>query len=604
MTLTPTTLEGPLAAYREQEIQLLNDVADTLAALDDTGSQDDRRRLRDVAKDLGEMFFLVAVIGEFNAGKSTFINAMLGEEVLPMGITPTTEAIELIRYAETPMRKPKVTENGKLREWAHPNTGAPGVAIVDTPGTGSIFEKHDVIAKDFLHRSDMVIFLVSAKRAFADTERMYLELAQNYGKKTILVLNQIDLMEGNELQQVRKFVERQVKETLGFEPLIFPVSSKLALKGEGGGIEGVRAHLRGVFAEAPPAKQKLLAQLDLADRIIKQYLAKIDTEVASVQKDTVRVKNVQEELEKHSLGLDVQFKEASAEIETVFEALRQRGHTFIDTNMSVRQIVSRPNRAKLQADFQDQVIGQSLKDINGATNGYINAVIDSSRVYWRGVIDRLSQLKELMDQELGGLDASVYAEQRESLEEAIRLAKAELQSYSTGGVVGDMREVFESNLNAFATSTFAALMGVAAAIAAAAANGPLIGAGAAAWALPVFIVAAPVALFGGAAAVRYYNRVQRDTHADLDQRVDKLVKSYHASLNDLTGRERQRLKQYGNQVLTPIFNRLDVLQSRFGEQRLDLEKHQKTIQQLHEDIQKAVQVTPPVVEPTPEPEAT
>ena len=55
---------------------------------------DDRRRLRDVAKDLGEMFFLVAVIGEFNAGKSTFINALIGDRLLPMGITPTTEAID------------------------------------------------------------------------------------------------------------------------------------------------------------------------------------------------------------------------------------------------------------------------------------------------------------------------------------------------------------------------------------------------------------------------------------------------------------------------------------------------------------------------------
>ncbi|MCA9913031.1 MAG: dynamin family protein, partial [Anaerolineae bacterium] len=187
-----TTLieEGPMAAYREQAITLVNDIATALADMGDEASAD-RKRLRDVAQDLTEMFFMVAVIGEFNAGKSTFVNAMLGDRLLPTGITPTTEYIELIRYNEQPQRVPVVREDG-LREWAHPNTGAEGVAIVDTPGTGSVFARHEKIAKDFLHRSDLVIFVISAKRAFAETERMYLELAKNYGKKIILVVNQVD----------------------------------------------------------------------------------------------------------------------------------------------------------------------------------------------------------------------------------------------------------------------------------------------------------------------------------------------------------------------------------------------------------------------------
>jgi small GTP-binding protein len=590
MTTTSPALEGPLAIHREAEIILLNAIADTLGQLDSAGSVDDRRRLRDVAKDLGEMFFLVAIIGEFNAGKSTFINAILGEELLPMGITPTTEAIELIRYGDQANRKPTVTQDGRLREWQHPNTGAPGVAIVDTPGTGSVFERHDTIAKDFLHRSDLVIFLVSAKRAFADTERLYLELARNYGKKTVLVLNQVDLLEGEEEQQVRKFVKQQVKESLGFEPLLFPVSAKNALAGKrDSGVDAVRAHLRGVFAEQPPAKQKLLSQLGLAERLIKTYVDKIETEVANVQQDTGRVKTVKDELDKHALGLDAQFKEASADIEKVFEALRQRGHDFIDNNMSIRQLISRPNRNKLQADFKDQVIGRSLKDINDATNGYINAVIDSSRLYWRGVIDRLNALKELLDQELGGLDASVYAEQRQTLEEAIRIAKAELESYSTGSVVVAMQNIFENNINAFTMSMLATVGSLAAVAAAVAAPGAaLVGASAV-----VLAVAAPVALLGGAAALRYYNRVQRDTHADLDSRVDKLVKSYHQSLDDLTTRERDRLKKYGNQVLTPIFNRLDVLQSSFREQRTALEQHQQELERLREAIQRVDEKAPP-----------
>ncbi len=579
-TNTATTIEGPLAVYREREIELLNNIAETLANLDAEDTDADRRRIQDVAADLGEMFFLVAVIGEFNAGKSTFINAILEDKLLPMGITPTTEAIELIRYAETPQRKPKTSEDGTLREWAHPNTGAPGVAIVDTPGTGSVFQKHDEVARDFLHRSDLVIFLISSKRAFADTERLYLELARNYGKKIVLVINQIDLLAPEEHKEVRRFVEQQVKEALGFQPLIFGVSAKNELAGQDGGVNAVRAHLRGVFAEAPPAKQKLLAQLDLTEKLLDKYINEIEENVQHVSKDTEKVKNVQQELKKHSLGLDAQFKEANTEIEKVFESLRQRGHTFIGENLSVRQIIRRPSRDKLQSDFQDIVIGRALRDINEATSGYINAVIDSSRLYWRGVIDRLNQLKDMMDQELAGLDASAYAEQRESLEEAIRIAKSELESYSTGSVVQQMQNIFETNMNAFTMSTLALVSGLVATVAAAVSATPLVGLSAV-----VLAVAAPVTLIGGAAALRYYRNLQSETRRDFDERVDQLIKSYHAALDDLTARERNRLKKYGNQVLTPVFSRLEVLTSRYSEQIQSLEKHKKDLKRLRQDIQ-------------------
>ncbi|HVU12243.1 MAG TPA: dynamin family protein, partial [Phototrophicaceae bacterium] len=274
-TLAPTTLDGPLAAYREREVHILNDIAATLAELGDVAAPD-RQRLLDIAQDLRDMFFLVVVIGEFNAGKSTFINALLGDDLLQMGITPTTEAIHVIRYGPT-NHKPTIRDNG-IYEWTNPHTGAVGVSLVDTPGTGSVFQKHEKTAKDFLHRSDLVIFVISAKRALADAERIYLELARDYGKKIILVVNQIDLLNPGERQEVRRFVEQQVEQLLDLKPLIFMVSAKEGLKAarEGrdqseSGINAVKAHLNAVFSETPPAQQKLLAQLDMGERVVKKY---------------------------------------------------------------------------------------------------------------------------------------------------------------------------------------------------------------------------------------------------------------------------------------------------------------------------------------------
>jgi len=115
---TPT-LEGTLAALREAEIRLLSDIGETIAGLGEAAAED-RRRLLDVAQDLRDMFFLVVVIGEFNAGKSSFVNALLADDLLPSGITPTTEQIELVRYADSVTRKPEVRLDG-IRVWTHPN---------------------------------------------------------------------------------------------------------------------------------------------------------------------------------------------------------------------------------------------------------------------------------------------------------------------------------------------------------------------------------------------------------------------------------------------------------------------------------------------------
>lgn len=585
---TTNTLDGPLAALRESEIRLMGEIAATLADGGDAALED-RKRIQDVAQDLREAFFLVVVIGEFNAGKSTFINALLGDELLPTGITPTTEAIELIRYSDTPIRKPETKNN--LREWGHPNTGAPGVAIVDTPGTGSVFEKHSQTAQAFLHRSDLVIFIISAKRAFAQTEKLYLEMAKNYGKKIIMVINQMDLLNPGEREQVKRFVETQIHEMLDIQPLIFTVSSKEALMGQrenpgAGGIDAVRAHLRGVFADIPPAKQKLLTQLESAERIVQKHFDEAKLKADLVSADTAKAKEIQQELQQQAGGLSAQLRTARQEIDQIFNGIRQRGLTFIDDQLSLRRIGRSLNHDALQKQFQEQVIGRAVRDVNEATTAYVNAVIDHSRAYWRSVIERLNQLREIIQQEMGGLDAGVYAEQRESLEEAIRIAESELRSYSTGQVLGQLETTFNANLGGLLISSVATIGGLIAAVLAVATPGAIIGS-----AFPLvpiaFFIGAPVAAIGSVFAVRYLRRISNDAKRDFNERIDQLTKTYNEALDVLISKERSRLSQYGSQILTPIFSRLEVLAKRYGEQQAKFREHLEQIGKLRTGIQES-----------------
>ena len=260
---------------------------------------------------------------------------------------------------------------------------------------------------------------------------------------------------------------------------------------------------------------------------------------------------------------------------------------FIDTNLSFRKIGRTPKRETLQAEFQEVVIGRALRDIGEATNGYINAVVDNSRLYWRSVIDRLNQLRDLMEQEVSGLDAGIYAEQREALQGAIKIAESELKTYSTGKIVTEMQEIFETNSAGFTTSVLASVGGLILVLLALAPAGPILGVGAAPLAFPAFLIGAPVLLGGGYFAVRYLRGVTNDTKRDLHMRIDELQKDYQTALDDLTSKERHRLSQYGTQVLTPIYSRLEVLSQRYAAQQAALRAHIGQLATLRAGIEQA-----------------
>ena len=575
------TLDGPLAHLREREIELLHTLGGLIGPMDEDGAAD-KRRLLDSAEDLRSMFFLLVVVGEFNAGKSTFINALLGEKLLPTGVTPTTEVIEVVRYGRVRSAKP-VSEDGTVREWRHPNTGGEGIAIVDTPGSGSVFQKHERTAKSFLHRADLVIFIISAKRAFAETERLYLELAKSYGKKIILVINQADLLDERERAEVEAFVRHQASELLGLAPPVFLISAREALNGRGrggNGIEHVRNYLNRSFMQVPPAKQKLLAQLALAERMAQKYREVVRQRLRLIGDDETQAVEVRRELETHASLLVEQCDAAVDEIVRVFDDVRARGERFIDDNLRLTRIGRALDRARLRREFEDEVVGQAVEAITAMSSSYVNALVDGSRLYWRRVLDRLNRLDALMHEQVGAIDAGTYADQRAALQEAIYQAEDALKAYSGPETAESLRGQFRSNLLGLATGVSVALVGALAAIAAA--TPPTVGAA------MLGLVLGPAAfIVGGAAAALFWRRLTADAKRTLGDQIDELEATYRRTLNALTARERGRLLQYGQQVLAPVLSQLRVLAERYRQQDETLAAFEEEIARLRAEIEAA-----------------
>ena len=122
-------------------------------------------------RQLDELFLLV-VVGEFNAGKSAFINALAGQPILREGVTPTTARIHVLKHGESVVH---ATEAEGVSVTTAPVELLRDVHIVDTPGTNAIIREHEQLTTHFVPRADLVLFVTSADRPFTETERAFFE---------------------------------------------------------------------------------------------------------------------------------------------------------------------------------------------------------------------------------------------------------------------------------------------------------------------------------------------------------------------------------------------------------------------------------------------
>ena len=168
---------------------------------------------------LDELFLLV-VVGEFNAGKSAFINALLGERILTEGVTPTTADIHVLRYGDILTQQPFGEDYLLIHA---PVDWLQEINMVDTPGTNAVIQRHQEITEEFVPRSDLVLFVTSADRPFSESERNFLERIRQWGKKIVIVVNKFDLIDDPADQaQILDFVAANATELLGVEAGDFP----------------------------------------------------------------------------------------------------------------------------------------------------------------------------------------------------------------------------------------------------------------------------------------------------------------------------------------------------------------------------------------------
>lgn len=227
---SPTGLAGKLIdgaslALLERERALLDDAVAFLRS--GAPELEEIDLLVEARRGLEELFLLV-IVGEFNAGKSSVINAVLGERFLKEGILPTTNEITVLKYGDT--NETKQSTDGFYTQTV-PAELLKEVNIVDTPGTNVILERQQRLTEEFVPRADLVLFVLSADRPMTESEVKFLTYIKKWGKKVVFVVNKCDRLENREeIDEVAAFVADNAERLLGVaDAAVMPVSAKAAL---------------------------------------------------------------------------------------------------------------------------------------------------------------------------------------------------------------------------------------------------------------------------------------------------------------------------------------------------------------------------------------
>ncbi len=381
---------------REQELraregELLDRLAAALERFGADVAAGDLQRFREAREQLSGLFLLV-IAGEFNSGKSSFINALLGERVLPEGVTPTTDRINLLRHG------PAVSDQqleSFLLERTHPAELLREITVVDTPGTNAIIRRHEELTRDFVPRSDLVLFVTSADRPFTESERTFLEQIREWGKKIVFVINKIDILtEPADRQQVITYVGDNATALLGETPQIFPVSARLAMEArakgandlwERSGFDAVEEYLLHTLDQEERVRLKLLNPLNVGLKLAGRYKEAAFERLKLLAQDVEALQNIDGQLALFHQGMLRDFEPRLARLDLLLSEMEGRGLRFFEETIRLGRIRSLLDSEGVKRAFEREVIGDTPQQVEAEVGRIIDWIVERNLQVWQAV---------------------------------------------------------------------------------------------------------------------------------------------------------------------------------------------------------------------------
>ncbi len=387
-----TRQQGELVAL---ERRLVLQVRDALTQAD--GARADLDRLASLVNEMDELFLLV-VVGEYNSGKSTFINALLGDEVFAMGDLPTTRAISILRYGNAGAPE-TIAENVQL--YHYPLEALRDLDIVDTPGTNSIERMEEAITREFVPRADLLLFVTSLLQPLTASELDFLTHIREWGKKVVFVVNGIDRRNDDEqLTRVREYLGREVTARLGVTaPTVYMISALQALRAKVGTsattpdpkneYAALEHYVLETLRETERIRLKLLTPLGVLTRVLKSNVKMLDSRLEVVQADVGVLRSIRSQLEAYSKEMRSDSERYLIEMRNVLYELERRGRSWFERTIRIGNAFFLRNKDAVENRFRAEVVQDSPQQVEKVVHRMVDWTVDRNLRLWRAVFSEL-----------------------------------------------------------------------------------------------------------------------------------------------------------------------------------------------------------------------
>ena len=396
----------------------------------------DQEALARSIRQLDELFLLV-VVGEFNSGKSAFINALLGQPALEEGVTPTTTRINLLKYGT---EVTTTAQEAALDVVTAPVDLLHEINIVDTPGTNAIRREHEAITEEFVPRADLVLFVTSADRPFTESERAFLERIRNWGKKIVVVLNKIDILESDaQVAEIETFIIENSRALLGFTPQVFPVSARQAFRAKAASdaallarsrFEALERYVVATLDEKERIRLKLGNPLGVGLRLITETVKVIDGRQSLLEEDTGAIDDIFRQQQAYRQDMQRDFRFRLADVENALHEFENRGMAYFDETMRLARVFDLMNKPRLQAEFEHRVVGDAPKAIERRVVDVIDWLVAKNLRQWQAVMDRLAERRAAYADRILGQVGGAFDYDRDRLLQSVwREAQLAIETY-------------------------------------------------------------------------------------------------------------------------------------------------------------------------------
>ncbi len=423
------------AALLADERTALRQCAEALARLD--ADQEDRRALEASVAQLDQLF-LVVVVGEFNAGKSSLLNALLGTDVLAVGVTPTTARIHLIRYG--PAVATRESPDGLL-EVEVPAPELEHLHLVDTPGTNSLDRSHELLTRRFVPRADLVLVVTSADRPFTESERQFLAAIREWGKKLLFVVNKVDILESQaQVEEVVGWVRQAAQDLIGTMAPVYPVSARLALQHrdnpevrDRSGLGAVDRHFQEVLGDTERLRLKLGNPIGVALRLTERYHAALSERLDLLAGDLDTFDAAERSLGLYREDLERTVRLRLADVEALLAKVVERGRAFFDEHVRLGRLADLFARDRIRDAFEQEVVGELPTQVERKIGEGVDWLLGAELRQWQELDARLAHRRATHpEQRLGSLGRFDLDRER-ALADASRLAHRAIEGFDRRG---------------------------------------------------------------------------------------------------------------------------------------------------------------------------